>query len=931
MPSRGQKRKRSECICGGVYLATQPEVLCETCRKWFHFACIGLTEINAEDMTLYICARCSSKAHRTTHMFWDIPPNDTTFDFLLKAESQTTSEADQDDRRKARSQRSITKYPNDYDEESEESISSDDNYSDDTEKEKGVGHSPTRRDLGRWWNKAQQSTSHKPVRRSAGMAEEAQRKWGPHSVEAGSQGDVLRAISDDPVRKFCYGRLLEVILPMFQEQFDHQSVTLHDVPVPEKSSHPDNQGSEETPFKSPQKAATAFVDELEQHLYDTFAEFDEKKGKTIAAAKYRERFRTLNFNLSQNDRALLRRRIGSWELSAEDLAKMSSGDLANEERQHEIEIARRESLQHSILEAPAAPTAKITHKGEEIIEAFSAYEARRQGESTEEERALSPQPHLRSQSVDFLSSKEAGTVGQGYSTMDSLNATQSLPSQVERENPSSQSTGLPLAALPANKGSTISRIIVPPDDLERPEGVERSPKTRLDRTSFSPLTPSHPNFSLSTLWSMNVARGDRQASPTDHLDTVRDGNAVSLHDEFLDSLEDGNLEELLAPEEQDHGPSRDENVLLSVGGRPEQFIVWRGELLMPMEPAPPLSCYVVAHQIGGPKLDEDPATWNLLFTSTTIRIDGRVPVPSSTEYLLNMRMSASKELVAISLSPQSAPDEIGFRQLFELLYSRGRHGIVFPWGTKPSETAIGKDLYLVPLKSNDPLPEYVQLLNHLELPVHRLDDVLLGVFVLYRARVPRARHLSLDRSPAGLSVNTPALLPSWPSQPHFGPTSDELLPNTLSTSMAGVTQDIARLTPEQLRLVQSLIEQAGLAAPGSGPTLPTAPTSDAIRAAYPQPMAPTVPSVPLTQPVNVQALLPAPGAHNTGDAYSAARTDWRHVTVSQSHTTGTMGERLHDSSLPTTPEQQRLERRDSKRSRTFDRPRDSGWGTRRGR
>jgi Transcription factor S-II (TFIIS), central domain len=77
----------------------------------------------------------------------------------------------------------------------------------------------------------------------------------------------------------------------------------------------------------------------------------------------------LSFNLSQPDRHHLRRSIGNHTLPALQLSQMSSVDLANEQTKQQIEAANRESLEHSILtQRPVAARAKITHKGEEIIE-----------------------------------------------------------------------------------------------------------------------------------------------------------------------------------------------------------------------------------------------------------------------------------------------------------------------------------------------------------------------------------------------------------------------------------------------------------------------------------------------------------------------------------------------------------------------------------
>ena len=92
--------------------------------------------------------------------------------------------------------------------------------------------------------------------------------------------------------------------------------------------------------------------------------------ETITYELYdRERFRTLTFNLEKPDRTELRTRITSGLLKPSELAHLTSTDLANEKMQQAIESAQQEALHQSILTMrPTAPRAKITHKGEQMIE-----------------------------------------------------------------------------------------------------------------------------------------------------------------------------------------------------------------------------------------------------------------------------------------------------------------------------------------------------------------------------------------------------------------------------------------------------------------------------------------------------------------------------------------------------------------------------------
>ena len=83
---------------------------------------------------------------------------------------------------------------------------------------------------------------------------------------------------------------------------------------------------------------------------------------------YRERFRTLDFNLKKPDRAALHKRIVTSAIPPVALAHMSSTDLASEAERESIKQAEQESLEHSILQKVIAPRTKVTHKGLQDIE-----------------------------------------------------------------------------------------------------------------------------------------------------------------------------------------------------------------------------------------------------------------------------------------------------------------------------------------------------------------------------------------------------------------------------------------------------------------------------------------------------------------------------------------------------------------------------------
>jgi len=112
---------------------------------------------------------------------------------------------------------------------------------------------------------------------------------------------------------------------------------------------------------------------------------------SFTVSLFRERFRTLTFNLQQSDRAVLHKRISCGQVAPAKLATMSSTELASQEQQESIKQAEQEALEHSILVKTTVPRAKITHKGLQDIEdvnedSLVAKQREREQEMAEQER-----------------------------------------------------------------------------------------------------------------------------------------------------------------------------------------------------------------------------------------------------------------------------------------------------------------------------------------------------------------------------------------------------------------------------------------------------------------------------------------------------------------------------------------------------------------
>lgn len=221
----------------------------------------------------------------------------------------------------------------------------------------------------------------------------------------------------------------------------------------------------------------------------------------------------LTFNLSQTDRYHLRQSIGTHSLPAVELSKMSSVDLANEQIKQRIEAANRESLQHSILiERPTLPRAKITHKGEEIIEDIEGFDiSKRVREEEQLERERQREKAAREKAVS-----KAGAISPASSTKPSFNpqdilaqqhtAASQMAAQALAEQTAVLAQATATADTPAEPSFKLDDLIA----IDLPESPNQGPaeppnEDQVDKESSQQRDPMSPTatFDLSNVWSAN--------------------------------------------------------------------------------------------------------------------------------------------------------------------------------------------------------------------------------------------------------------------------------------------------------------------------------------------------------------------------------------------------------------------------------------------
>jgi hypothetical protein len=202
-----------------------------------------------------------------------------------------------------------------------------------------------------------------------------------------------------------------------------------------------------------------------------------------------------------------------------------------------------------------------------------------------------------------------------------------------------------------------------------------------------------------------------------------------------------------------------------------------------------------ARQVGGRWVGNE-MNWLKILTDS-LTIDGRIPVSRASDYIRSQ--ASSKEIVVIEFLPGTPDDEdsssspqdlIEYRTLLDYFSSRQRYGVL------PNSAENVKDMYLVPLGKDDPLPDFVRILNHVSIQesTPRVSDSLLAVLILkYQAWSSNGTHKEKVKMTSGSysgsyqkkSTKIPGQPPGRIAEPYNLPSGSGLLANLMSGTSQG--------------------------------------------------------------------------------------------------------------------------------------------------
>lgn len=347
---------------------------------------------------------------------------------------------------------------------------------------------------------------------------------------------------------------------------------------------------------------------IENALYSAFATSEHGYGEM-----YKNKFRSISFNLKDPKNSALRERVLTGELPPEDLVKMSSEEMANQELREQAEKIREEGVAQSVLKVQTGPRIRRTHKGEEIV-------------GGDEVSAITP---------------TQGTASAPFAP------------RVEDMSPSVHGEEEVLAS-PRSVASNGSRSFSPSH-----QDTEMTDVTPTDRKA------STSNFDLENVWS-------HLRSPTFHDSPSEPINLDILPDDLpANQIDDPDIDRIINENPTNSPPYSPSAYEYELPNTTENHPpIWIGDLAMPSV------AYFSAQArfVGGPHSVTD-LPWSSILPQHLV-IDGRIAIDTTTKYLAAQRSSSTKNIIVLQIEPAEQAHREMHRKLFQYFHDRQRYGVL---------------------------------------------------------------------------------------------------------------------------------------------------------------------------------------------------------------------------------------------------------------
>lgn len=520
----------------------------------------------------------------------------------------------------------------------------------------------------------------------------------------------------------------------------------------------------------------AYAHDLESTLFDLNADLQGRA--KVVGTKYKDRFRTMLFSLKDAKNTTLHSRIASGDLSAIDLAQMTSDELANDVMRQATEKARMEALRNSTLKTESAgPMRKITHKGEIEIESETVAPRDEPGKF---------QRTIRAEAAPLIGMID----GNEDSNDDDVNTDARIGSEPARTSHADEGE-------PESESVTSNTRHSAP----APIGPSQSPTAQLDFNSVWGVS-EHQDSELADD-DMGVEAHDFEVDRTSET-----GGGLDDADDFIDSFLGGKLHDGAAKEKAELTPQRSTtpktNPSAAAVHRFRQ-VMWNGLIDLPDE----FAFHGHVKQIAGRDLARKPSIWSTFLPDKSVGVAGRLPSKAAIDYLVQIGNSSKAEVVVFTIEPgqdaagvveNSESDSASFTGMMKYLKDADRWGALYV--SPKVKGVLIKDLYLAPLYKDQAVPLWLDLAQADSLGADwqesRDRDMFLLVAVVVRealrrelseggAKRDRSTSSSIPPPPSAQPVASIDTVPSVAPSSNFGSDALQTLLRTLGKTASSAT------------------------------------------------------------------------------------------------------------------------------------------------
>ena len=421
------------------------------------------------------------------------------------------------------------------------------------------------------------------------------------------------------------------------------------------------------------------------------------------AAAPREQYGLVLRQILHNVKAnsALRDRLLVGDLSADELSKMSSEDMASKElKEMTAEMKKMTEKQH-LLVKDEGPRIRRTHKGEELIDDGSTH-------------ALPSQPVY----SNPVAPRRRDTDAEEAMAKRNISPAPMSPMDMDAVELPADISASGFVASP-----TSSRPPIPDTKPSRPA-------THNERKSSS-------TFDIQNVWSSVESpsdihnRNSRAFAPpsTSAIPSLPPTTQAAPHYQPKAPLQiqtDPDIDKLLKDEEPEdeepYSPTDNPNISSVPTSEVPVSDIWQGTVTMSS-----VGTFAgTARWAAGANLGvHGHLPWPDVLPPNLL-IEGRIAIDKANNYLSGLQWSRTTDLAIVAIKPASDNDRRGFDKLFDYFTTRDRYGVV----TKPHNVPRLRDMYLVPLEAGrGSKADFLELLDECHLDDDRPERVLLIAIV----------------------------------------------------------------------------------------------------------------------------------------------------------------------------------------------------------